>query len=133
MGKRWRTRTHLKLVAPPRDPDPTEIWQGVADVNREGMARAVEMLEQLESREDDEHGIRLADHACLEDWPRQGRPFRNIVAEYLAAARKGGPEVEAGFCAVLSDMLGLISSGSVPDSARYYSDTFISAAEVAHG
>ena len=101
------------------DRHPTEVWPGVADVNREGVALALAMLEQLENWEEDEHGIQLSDYACLEDWPRMGRPFRNIVAEYLMAARKEGPEVEAGFCAVLTDIVGLFSGGIVPDSARY--------------
>lgn len=117
--------THLKLVVADV-PDPTEIWPGVADVSREGMALALEMLIQLEATDDDEHGIRLGDYACLEDWPRQGRPFRNIVSEYMAVARKQGPEVEAGFCAVLTDMLGLLCSGTVPDTARYSESPFTS-------
>jgi hypothetical protein len=127
MSKVTSIRSHLKLVVP-SDTDAAEIWPGVADVNREGIALALEMLEQLENWEKDEHGIQLSDYACLEDWPRQGRPFRNIVAEYLAAARKEGPEVEAGFCAVLTDMVGLLCSGTVPDSERYSSAPFTSAA-----
>jgi hypothetical protein len=102
--------------------DPEAIWPGVADVNRVGIALAAEMLERLE--EQDEHKIRLADYACLEDWPRQGRPFRNIVAEYLTAARKEGPEVEAGFCAVLTDMVGLLCEGMGVDTSRYSADRF---------
>jgi|SRR5580698_7850292 hypothetical protein len=123
-----RVTSYLKLVASRRDPDPEESWPGVADINRAGLALAVEMLEQLESCEDDEHGVRLTDYACLEDWPRQGRPFRNVVAEYLSAARKDGPQVEAGFCAVLSDTIALHCSGMVPDSARYYGSQFAGAA-----
>jgi hypothetical protein len=105
-----------------------EVWQGVADVNRAGIALGLEMLVQLEDFENDEHGIRPAEYACLEDWPRQGRPFRNIVAEYLKAARKEGPEVEAGFCAMLTDIVGLLCSGSVPDTERYSDARFTSAA-----
>jgi hypothetical protein len=108
--------------------DPAEIWPGVADVNRAGVALALEMLMQLESCEDDEHGVRLSDYACLEDWPRQGRPFRNIVAEYLTAARKEGPEVEAGFCAMLTDFVGLGSGGVIADSGRYSEAPFTSGA-----
>jgi hypothetical protein len=104
--------------------DPEAIWPGVAAVSRAGVALAVEMLTDLEWNDEDEHGIPLADYACLEDWPRQGRPFRNIVAEYLTAARKEGPEVEAGFCAVLTDMVGLICTGTVPDAARYSGPRF---------
>jgi hypothetical protein len=113
---------------PPDDPDPDEIWPGVADVSREGVALALEMLVELENGDaPDEHGIGPANYACLEDWPRQGRPFRNIVAEYLTTARKGGSEVEAGFCAVLTDIVGLLSSGSVPDTERYADARFTGA------
>jgi hypothetical protein len=120
MGKSTRSRSHLKLVVPAEDDrNPAEVWPGWADVNRAGLTLAVEMLEQVESSEEDEHKIRLADYACLEDWPREGRPFRNIVAEYLTAARNQGPEVEAGFCAVLSDIVGLIGLSTVSDSGRY--------------
>jgi hypothetical protein len=108
------------------DPDPTEVWPGIADVNRMGFALALEMLDQLENWEEDEHKIRVSDSACLEDWPRQGRPFRNIVAEYLAAARKEGPEVEAGFCAVLTDFIALGCSGVVSGSERYSEGSFTS-------
>jgi hypothetical protein len=127
MAKVIPIRSHLKLVAP-SDPDPREIWPGVVDVNRAGLTLAIEMLEQFESCEDDEHGIPLTDYACLEDWPRQGRPFRNIVADYLTAARKEGPEVEAGFCAVLTDMVSLFCSGTVPDAERYSAARFTGAA-----
>jgi hypothetical protein len=42
----------------------------------------------------------------------------NIVAEYLQVARNEGPEVEAGFCAVLTDMVGLICTGTVPTAKK---------------
>lgn len=110
--------SHLKLVS--SDDDPMEIWPGVADVNREGVALAHEMLVLLEDYEDyDEHGIALADYCCLEDWPREGRPFHNFVAEYLKAARERGPEVEAGFCAALTDFVGMCSQGMSSDANRY--------------
>ena len=122
--------SHLKLVVRPDDPDPEEVWPGVSDVNRAGLALAIEMLDLLEdgSGLSDEHGICLSDYACLEDWPRQGRPFRNVVAEYLTVARKEGPDVEAGFCAVLTDMLGLLCAGTVAHAERYSSARFASLA-----
>jgi hypothetical protein len=113
-----------KVVNHPMADDPEALYPGVAEVDRAGVALAVEMLLQLENWETDEHGIELCGYACLEDWPRQGRPFRNIVAEYLTAARKEGPEVEAGFCAALTDMVGLLCSGIVPDSERYSAAPF---------
>jgi hypothetical protein len=115
-------RPHLKLVA--EEPDPMEVWPGVADVNRAGVALAVEMLEHLEKFVVDEHGRRPADYASLEDWQRRGRPFRNIVAEYLQSARKEGSEVEAGFCAVLTDIVCQLSEGMGPTSTRYSSAQF---------
>jgi hypothetical protein len=96
-----------------------EIWPGVADVNREGVTLAHEILVLLEDNEDDEHGVALADYGCLEDWPREGRPFRNFVAEFLKAARERGPEVEAGFCAVLTDMIAMTCQGMAPVARRY--------------
>jgi hypothetical protein len=95
-----------------------EAWPGVAEVSRRGVAIAVEMLTDLESNED-EQGAAAYDLACLEDWPREGRPFRNVVAEYLKRARDAGPEVEAGFLAVLSDTVSMVCGGSVPSSERY--------------
>jgi hypothetical protein len=126
---------HLKLVVPSDDPDPEEVWPGVADVNRAGLALAVEMLDLLEegSGSSDEHGICLSDYACLENWPRHGHPFRNVVAEYLTVARNEGPEVEAGFCAVLTDIVALLCSGTVAHAERYSAARFASVAEVAHG
>jgi hypothetical protein len=96
-----------------------DIWPGWADVNREGAALAHEMFVRLEENEDDEHGVALADYGCLEDWPREGRPFRNFVAEYLKAARERGPDVEAGFCAALTDVVGLVFQEQAPTAHRY--------------
>jgi hypothetical protein len=76
------------------------------------------MLCELEHNET-EGDVSMTDRSCLENWPRQGLPFRNVVAEYLASARAAGPDVEAGFCAVVSDFLSLVSSGSVPDAGFY--------------
>lgn len=96
-------------------------WKGHAKVSRDGVELAVEMLEQLaeSTPADDGSGVTVADYSSLEDWPRQGRPFRNVVAEYLARAREGGSEVEAGFCAVLSDMAALVAARVIPDIDNY--------------
>jgi hypothetical protein len=63
--------------------------------------------------------VTVADYSSLEHWARQGRPFRNVVAEYLAQAREEGSAVEAGFCAVLSDMAALVATGVIPDIGNY--------------
>jgi hypothetical protein len=75
----------------PDDRDPTEVWRGVADVNRAGIALAVEMLEQLEDSDNDERGIRLSDYACLEDWPRQGSPVPQHCRRVPASCSERGP------------------------------------------
>lgn len=111
-----RIPSHLKLMAgpptfAPSDPDPTKVWPGLVGVNSAGVEIALEIFKRLENSESDAHGIRLSDSACLEDWPREGRPFRNIVAEGLALARSEGPETEAGFCAALTDFVALVCSG----------------------
>jgi hypothetical protein len=106
------------------NPDsPIATHPGVADVNREGVAIAFEMLCELESPEivDAESSVTTNDLSQLENWVRQGRPFRNVVHEYLARAREGGAAVEAGFCAVLSDLVSQVSAGSIPSAENYES------------
>jgi hypothetical protein len=96
-----------------------DIWKGHAAVDQTGVELAVEMLDELEDPKADDECVALGDLCCLEDWPRHGRPFRNIVAEYLARARTAGPDVEAGFCAVLSDYVSLGGPGSGGSAERY--------------
>lgn len=64
------------------------------------------MLNELEDTDPREaiNDFGEADRCCLEDWPREGQPFRNIVLEYLQRAREAGTDAEAGFCAVISDL-----------------------------
>lgn len=67
----------------------------------------------------DVHGLVPAEYCQLENWTRQGRRFRNIVAEYAAAALAQGPGALPGFYAVISDFLAATSAGCVPDSEIY--------------
>ena len=103
------------------DADPKDTWPGHASVNRAGVELAVEMLDSLESTATPDNGsyITEADYSSLEDWPRHGHPFRNIMLEYLERARAAGPDVEAGFCALLSDYVSLCCAGSVPEVDNY--------------
>lgn len=94
-----------RIMPPYPDTCPTEIWKGVADVNVQGVAIAIDMLKELECNKEIGSGVCGRDLCELEDWPRLGTQFRNIVAEYLQRARDSGPDVEAGFCAVLTDMI----------------------------
>jgi hypothetical protein len=120
---------------PPRPDDAApDVWPGVADVNVQGVAIAIEMLTEFERNDEIGSGVHERDLCELEDWPRLGTPFRNIVAEYLKRAQAGGSEVEAGFCAVLTDMLALDFSGTnltVKNAPRYAK--LYPAAEVVHG
>jgi hypothetical protein len=102
----------LRLVAgtdvpPPADPYdfPEEIWPGRHPVNQAGAKLAVEMLTVLRSEASDEVGISARNYCDLQDWARQGRPFRHIVREYLHRARLLGADTETGFCAVLTDFV----------------------------
>ena len=98
---------------------PQDVWKGHAAVDRAGAELAIEMLSELEDTDcDDDHHV-TADYSCIADWPREGQPFRNIVAEYLQRAREAGPGVEAGFCAVLSDFVSTARAGSVPYTDSY--------------
>jgi hypothetical protein len=81
-------------------PDPTELWKGHAEINLDGVRLVLQMMGELEDIESEDFGVTTAEFCDLEDWPREGRPFRNIFAEYLARARAAGTDVEAGFCAV---------------------------------
>ena len=98
---------------------PQDVWEGHAAVDRAGAELAIEMLSELEDTDcDDDHHV-TADYSCIADWPREGQPFRNIVAEYLQRARAAGGDVEAGFCAVLGDYVSICCQGSVPDAEGY--------------
>jgi hypothetical protein len=96
-----------------------DVWPRAAPLNRDGVALAHEMLVALQRIDVDDEGISLADYACLKDWPRQGRPHRNVLAEYLKKARDMGPDAEAAFCAVLSDFVAICCQGSVPEVSWY--------------
>jgi hypothetical protein len=102
----------------------SDVWKGHAEVNREGVELAVEMLDELSAVNDDGDYVGVADYACLEDWPRQGRPFRNIVLEYLLRARQAGDDVESGFCAVLSDYVSLNMQGACGHNGDRYAEMF---------
>jgi hypothetical protein len=100
-------------------PDPMELWRGHAEISRDGVRLVLQMMEELEDTESEDFGVSNAGFCDLEDWPREGRPFRNIFAEYLERARAAGADVEAGFCAVVSDFFALNCSGLSPDGNRY--------------
>lgn len=114
-----------KVLNHPKADVPAAIYPGVADVNREGVAIAFEMLCELESGAvvDPEAHIRIAELSELENWPREGKPFRNVVYEYLTRAKQSGPAVEAGFCAVLSDFVAQVLEGGAP-SAHFYANLY---------
>jgi hypothetical protein len=125
-----------RVIPPyPEDADPMEVWKGVADVNVQGVAIAVEMLTEFERNDEIGSGVHERDLCELEDWPRLGTPFRNIVAEYLKRARETGPDVEAGFCAVLTDMIAAVYNGFVmrTENATWYAELYPVAKGVRHG
>jgi len=122
-----------RLIPPcPEDADAPDVWPGVADVNGQGVALAIDMLKELERNDRIDAGVYERDLCELEEWPRHGTPFRNIVAEYLKRAREAGPEVEAGFCAVLTDMVAAVYNGMVmrTDNAAGYAELYPAAAGV---
>jgi len=96
-----------------------DVWKGHAAIDQAGAELAVEMLDEVEDTKLDDGGVSPGDFCCLEDWPRHGRPFRNIVAEYLQRARAAGPDVEAAFCAVLSDYVDFGGPGGGGCAERY--------------
>jgi hypothetical protein len=101
--------------------DPATAWPGHAPIEPGGVELAIAMIRELEDSDLGQDGINENDRSCLENWPREGKPFRNIVLEYLQLARE--LKVEAGFCAVLSDYLALGSQG-MSSSADRYGDMF---------
>lgn len=105
-------------VVHPFDVDPQVTWPGHVQLEPRGVSLAVELLEELESLDADAE-VNPHDLADLEDWPREGRPFRNIVLEYLQRAHQESPEAQASFCAVLSDFLSICCAGAVPEAGRY--------------
>lgn len=110
---------NVSRAAKAQSADPQEVWPGFAQIDRMGAALARDMLYELEDPGSDEHGVGLADYSSLEDWPRRGRPFRNVVAEYAAMAQAAGPEVLDGFYAVLSDYVSIACNGATPDAVSY--------------
>lgn len=106
-------------VIEPAADDPSMIWPGFAEVNTEGAALAREMFIELEEIDVESDAPMAGDLAQLENCPRRGQPFRNVVAEYLARAQARGPSVTDGFCAVLGDYISACLNGSVPDVSFY--------------
>ena len=84
---------------------PAAVWPESQSIDLTGAAIACEMLKELKSTDGDVHDLCPAEYCQLENWVRQGRPFRNIVAEYAAKAQAVSPEALAGFYAVLSDFI----------------------------
>ena len=80
-------------------------------IDSTGARIARKMLKELERVDMDEHDINPAEYCQLENWVRQDRPFRNIVAEYAAKAQAVSPEALAGFYAVLSDVVSRACQG----------------------
>lgn len=60
-----------------------------------------------------------ADQALLERDYRHGKPYRDIVADYLSRAREAGADVERGFTMLLSDLVATLMQSGCPD-AQYY-------------
>lgn len=57
---------------------------GYYPVNRLGASLARDMLGELDEVCTDTDGETIAERSELEDWAREGRQFRNVVAEYVA-------------------------------------------------
>jgi hypothetical protein len=110
-------------VTPQPNVERHEIWPGHAELDRAGVEIAVEMFEELnEETEDDTIGMN--DLCCLQDWPRNGRPFRNIVSEYLERARAAGPAAEYAFTAVLTDLAGFAARGECSRDVGWYAEAY---------
>ena len=81
---------------------------------REGYKLAITMLCELEASTD------LCDLCALDEFvTRRAKPQDNIVYRYLVKCRERPLDVQAGFCAVLSDFVADCSEGLVPDSGSY--------------
>jgi hypothetical protein len=98
---------------------PAAVYPGHAEINRAGATIAWNMLCELERVDCEDDGPNIAEHSDLENWPRQGRPFRNVVAECAARADVAGPEVLEAFYAILSDFIAITCQGMCPAAARY--------------
>jgi hypothetical protein len=109
--------TVTRLSLPPRSP---EIGAG--------HELAFEMFDELLG--EDGSGT-PADAALLDRNYRHGRPYRDVVADYLERAHKAGPEVERGFTMILSDLVAVAMQGSCPDA--YYFDRMMRRGQIAAG
>ena len=92
-------------------------FPGDTTIDPAGATLARGMLQELEGVNDDSSAA--ADDSFLANWPRKGRPFRNVVAEYAARARAVSPAALEAFYAVLSDFISFTCQGSVPDGSCY--------------
>jgi hypothetical protein len=112
----------MSNVTPIRpDLEAWEIWPGYAPINRAGATLARDMLIELESINDpDEDGPNIAELSTLENWAREGRPLRNVLAEYAARAQAAGPDVLDGFYALLGDYIAIACQGSIADIGCRY-------------
>jgi hypothetical protein len=54
------------------------------------------------------------DQALLDPDYRHGRPYRDVISDYLERARKAGPDVERGFTMILSDLVATVTQGDCP-------------------
>jgi hypothetical protein len=110
------------VVRSREDDDPQVRWPGYAPIDRAGAEIALELLERLEDEsasDDEDDPAELAELANLENWARRGRPYRNLLAEYVKRARAVSPEAENAFLAVIGDLAALVMQGTVPDAASY--------------
>jgi hypothetical protein len=101
----------------PAATDPAAIWPGNVTLDRKGARIALDLLIELDSIEDD--GSCICDQTSIDHSPRQGRPFRNMVAEYAGKAQSVGPEALEAFYAILGDYIGSAVGGCVPDIDVY--------------
>lgn len=98
------------------DDQPEAVYPGHAEIDQTGARLALQMLRCMENEDpENSDGVTVMDDCQLENWPRRGRPFRNLVAEYLEKARAAGPEAANGFYAVLTGYISETMMGCPPD------------------
>jgi hypothetical protein len=87
---------------------------------RLGQAIAIGLLRELECVDPKDQQGRGDDCVIDARYRRKGMRQDNVLLAYLRALReRHDPAVEAGFCSLLSDFVGITTGGCVPDSDYY--------------
>lgn len=95
-----------------------------------GHELAFEMFAELLG---EDGGAAPADQALLDPKYRHGRPYRDVVTDYLVRARAADPDVERGFTMILSDLVATVMQGGTSDACYQQYQSYMRRRLIADG